>query len=273
MPHPKGSLKHKLHEIIFEADTPRGKLFDLVILFLIILSVVAVMLETVPSIEANYDHTFKVIEWIVTFLFTIEYGLRIYSVKKPFKYVTSFFGIIDLLAILPTYLSIFLPGSQILSIVRAFRLLRVFKVLEMSSFTYQSKIILLAMRSSMIKISVFIFFIVIMVTIFGTIIFFVEGDANPKIDSIPRSVYYSITTLSTVGYGDISPITPLGQFLSSLLMILGYGVIAVPTGIVTSEIISKSRGQTTTQACETCSREGHAHDAIYCKFCGDKLNA
>ena len=272
MPHPKGSLKHKLHEIIFEADTPKGKLFDVVILFLIILSVVVVMLETVPSIDIHYDSTFKKIEWILTILFTLEYGLRIYSVKKPYKYMTSFYGMIDLLAILPTYLSIFLPGSQILATIRAMRLLRVFKILEMSSFTRQSKIIMLAMRSSLVKISVFIFFIVIMVTIFGTVIYFVEHNINPKIDSIPRSVWFSIVTLATVGYGDIVPITALGQFLSAILMVLGYGVIAVPTGIVTSELISSTKTNLSTQACETCSREGHDDDAVHCKYCGDKLN-
>ncbi|MDG2450387.1 MAG: ion transporter [Saprospiraceae bacterium] len=272
MPHPKGSLKHKLHEIIFEADTPKGKLFDVVILFLIILSVVVVMLETVPSIEAIHDRTFRGLEWILTILFTVEYGLRIYSVKRPYKYINSFYGIIDLLAILPTYLSIFLPGSQILATVRAMRLLRVFKVLEMSSFTRQSKIIMLAMRSSMVKISVFVFFIVIMVTIFGTIIYFVEHDANEDIVSIPGSVWFAIVTLSTVGYGDIVPVTTIGKFLSSILMILGYGVIAVPTGIVTSEFISSSSTPSSTQACETCSREGHDADAVHCKFCGDQLN-
>jgi voltage-gated potassium channel len=272
MPHPKGSLKHKLHEIIFEADTPKGKLFDVVILFLIILSVVVVMLETVPSIDIHYDSTFKKIEWILTILFTLEYGLRIYSVKKPYKYMTSFYGMIDLLAILPTYLSIFLPGSQILATIRAMRLLRVFKILEMSSFTRQSKIIMLAMRSSLVKISVFIFFIVIMVTIFGTVIYFVEHNINPKIDSIPRSVWFSIVTLATVGYGDIVPITALGQFLSAILMVLGYGVIAVPTGIVTSELISSTKTNQSTQACETCSREGHDDDSVHCKYCGDKLN-
>lgn len=272
MPHPKGSLKHKLHEIIFEADTPKGKLFDVVILFLIILSVVVVMLETVPSIDIHYDSTFKKIEWILTILFTLEYGLRIYSVKKPYKYMTSFYGMIDLLAILPTYLSIFLPGSQILATIRAMRLLRVFKILEMSSFTRQSKIIMLAMRSSLVKISVFIFFIVIMVTIFGTVIYFVEHNINPKIDSIPRSVWFSIVTLATVGYGDIVPITALGQFLSAILMVLGYGVIAVPTGIVTSELISSTKTNQSTQACETCSREGHDDDAVHCKYCGDELN-
>ncbi|MEE9373595.1 MAG: ion transporter [Saprospiraceae bacterium] len=273
MPHPKGSLKHKLHEIIFEADTPNGKLFDLVLLFLIILSILIVMLETVSNIKASYGHLFRISEWVLTLLFTGEYILRIYSVKKPSRYIFSFFGVIDLLAILPTYLSILLPGSQILAVVRALRLLRVFKILEMSSFTRQSKVIMLAMRSSLVKIGVFIFFIIIMVTIFGTIIFYVEADINPKIDSIPRSVYFSITTLATVGYGDIVPVTALGQFLSSILMIMGYGVIAVPTGIVTSELLNNSYNDTTTQACENCSREGHDKDAIHCKYCGDMLNA
>jgi len=272
MPHPKDSLKHKLHEVIFEADTPNGKLFDLVLLVLIALSVVAVMLETVPKVGIQYAPLLHAVEWIFTILFTIEYILRLYSVKQSIKYASSFYGVIDLLAILPTYISFFVVGSQFLIVVRALRLLRVFKILEMSSFTYQSKIIMLAMRSSMVKITVFLYFVVIMVSIFGTIIFLVESGVNPKFDSIPRSVYYSIVTLTTVGFGDISPITPLGQFLSSILMIMGYGVIAVPTGIVTSELLSKTAKATNSQACENCSKEGHDDDAIHCKYCGDKLN-
>jgi len=240
MPHPKGSLKHKLHVVVFEADTPRGKLFDVVLLVLIFLSVIVVMLETVPSINKNYQSVFKNIEWVVTVLFTIEYFVRIYVVKKPMNYIKSFYGIIDLLAILPTYLSLFLPGSHILAVVRALRLLRVFKILEMSSFTYQSKIIMLAMRSSLPKIAVFIYFVIILVTIFGTIIYFVEGGVNEDINSIPQSIYYSITTLSTVGYGDI--------------------------------LFNKASTKQSNQACENCSREGHDQDAVHCKYCGDKLH-
>ena len=272
MPHPKGSLKHKLHEIIFEADTSRGKLFDEGLLVLIFLSVIVVMLETVPSINQHYDSAFTKFEWVVTILFTIEYFLRIYVVKQPIKYITSFYGVIDLLAILPSYLSLFWAGSHILAVIRALRLLRVFKILEMSTFTYQSKIIMLAMRSSLPKISVFIYFVVILVTIFGTVIYFVEGSINEDINSIPDGIYYAITTLSTVGYGDITPVTFFGKFLASILMVLGYGVIAVPTGIVTSELFNKASIKQSTQACETCSREGHDHDAVYCKYCGDKLN-
>lgn len=272
MPHPKGSLKHKLHEIIFEAGTPKGKLFDIVLLFLILLSVIVVMLETVSSINDLNSGLFNVLEWMMTILFTIEYGLRMYTVKRPSKYVFSFYGIIDLLAILPTYLSLLHPGAEILAVIRALRLLRLFKIMEMSSFTYQSRVIMLAMRSSMTKITVFIFFILIVVTIFGTIIYFVESGVNEKMDSIPRSLYYSIATISTVGYGDIVPVTPIGQFLSSLLMVLGYGVIAVPTGIVTSELLNRAKTDMSSEACENCSREGHDDDAVHCKYCGDKLN-
>ena len=273
MPHPKNSLKHKIHEVIFEADTPKGKLFDEVLLVIIFLSVIAVMLETVPNLRDRYSLLLHQLEWAFTILFTIEYGLRIYSVKKPFKYITSFYGVIDLLAILPTYVSIFIVGSQLLIVVRAFRLLRIFKILEMSSFTYQSKIIMLAMRSSLVKISVFLFFVLIMVIIFGTVIYLVEHPVNPQFDSIPRSVYYSIVTLTTVGFGDIVPITALGQFLSSILMIMGYGVIAVPTGIVTADFLTRSKVKETVRACESCSQEGHSSDAIHCKYCGDRLEA
>lgn len=267
----KYSLKHRMHEIIFEADTRVGKLFDELLLILILLSVIIAMWETVPGLSPKTTQLFHILEWIFTIMFTIEYGLRIYSVGKPIKYITSFYGIIDLLAILPTYISLIFVGTQTLVIIRALRLLRVFRIFKMVSFMHQGKILMLAMRSSLVKISIFLYFVFILVCVFGSVMYLVESE-NPKFDSIPRSVYWSIVTVTTVGYGDITPTTVLGQFLSALLMILGYSIIAVPTGIVTGEFLVNRTPSTNTQVCENCSMEGHEDNAVFCKFCGDKLN-
>ena len=267
------SFKHRLHDIIFEADTRTGKIFDEVLLVLILLSVIVAMWETVPSVDGRYIHLFHVLEWIFTILFTVEYFFRIYSTAKPIKYITSFYGVIDLLAILPSYLSLILAGTHTLVIIRALRLLRVFRIFKMVSFLHQSKVLMLALRSSYVKISIFLYFVIIIVCIFGSIMYVVEGGTNPDFDSIPRSVYWSVVTVTTVGYGDITPNTFIGQFLSAILMILGYAIIAVPTGILTRELMSSQKIGTNTQACHSCASEGHDDDALYCKLCGDKLSA
>lgn len=268
--------KEDLHEIIFEADTPKGKAFDVVLILLILLSVTVVMLETVKSIDLKFHTLFKVLEWVFTIVFTIEYILRLHITKRPMKYALSFFGIIDLLAILPTFLGLFLIGSQIesLLVIRALRLLRVFRVLKMVSFLRHGKIILLALRQSAPKILVFLFFIVIMTVVFGSVMYLVEGSTNSKFSSIPESIYWAIVTLTTVGYGDISPTTPLGKFLASCVMIIGYAIIAVPTGIVSSELINagSDADNSNTQVCRYCSCEGHDENAKYCKKCGELLN-
>lgn len=267
------STKDKLHEIIFEADTPMGKWFDIILLILILLSVITVSLETVPTFTDKYGRLFLYLEWIFTILFTLEYILRIYTVIKPVKYMTSFFGMVDLLSILPTYLSIIVTGTQSLVIIRALRLLRVFRIFKMGHYMKQGDMILKAVKASTTKIMVFLYFIVLMVCIFGAIMYLVEGGTNPGFDSIPRSIYWSIVTLTTVGFGDITPKTDLGQFLSAILMILGYAVIAVPTGIVSSEMIkAKDDYEVSTQHCSNCSCESHDVDAIYCKKCGEILN-
>ncbi len=268
----KYSIKHKLHEIIFEADTREGKLFDEALLVLILFSVVIAMWETVPGLDPKHKYLFHVLEWIFTVLFTIEYFLRIYSTKKPIDYITSFYGVIDLLAILPTYLSLIFVGTQTLVIVRAIRLLRVFRIFKMVGFLRQSKILMLAIRSSTVKISIFLYFVFIVVCVFGSVMYLVEGGSNPQFDSIPRSVYWSIVTVTTVGYGDIAPHTVVGQFFSAILMLLGYSIIAVPTGIVTGEFLTSQKVAINTQVCENCSAEGHDDDAEFCKFCGDRLN-
>ncbi len=266
-------LQEIIHEIIFEADTPKGKIFDIILLVFIVLSVIVVMLESVDWLNQKYITLFHVLEWIFTIFFTIEYVLRLYSVAKPLKYATSFFGIIDLLAILPSYIGLLLVSSQAqyLLSIRAMRLFRVFRIFKLTKFLRQSNIILISLRRSKEKIFVFLVFILLSVTILGSIMYFVEGEANPAFANIPVSIYWAIVTLTTVGYGDISPITPFGQFLAAVVMIMGYSVIAVPTGIVSSELIRSSDESSNTQACKSCSKEGHDDDAEYCKYCGTFL--
>ena len=262
-----------LHEIIFEADTPAGKAFDIALLIAILLSVIIVMLESSKSTSGNYGELFYTIEWILTIFFTIEYALRLYTVTKPLKYATSFYGIVDLLAILPTYLSLFIVGAQSLLVIRALRLLRVFRIFKLFNYMYQGRMIVLALRSSFTKIAVFILFVLLLVTIFGSVMYLIEGGVNEGFDSIPRSIYWAIVTLTTVGYGDISPTTSLGQFLAAIVMIMGYSVIAVPTGIVTAEFARRASDPIElTEACPGCGHEGHDRKADFCSRCGSKLH-
>ncbi|MCT4603681.1 MAG: ion transporter [Marinifilum sp.] len=264
-------LKQKLYDIIFEADTKAGKLFDISLLIIILLSILFVMLESVSSIEKEYSTLLRILEWIVTIIFTIEYFLRIWVVKKAHRYLFSFYGIIDFLAILPTYLALFFAGTQGLVVIRALRLLRIFRILKLNRYTKESTIIIKALHQSRIKISVFLFAILTLVTIIGTVMYLVEGAEN-GFTSIPRSIYWAVVTLTTVGYGDISPITPLGQFLASVVMIIGYAIIAVPTGIVSAELSKTKFQNKSTQVCPNCLMEEHDNDATYCKHCGQKLN-
>ncbi len=263
-------IKEELYEIIFEADTWKGKLFDIVLLAVILLSIALVMLESVQSVRENYRELLKISEWVITIVFTLEYFLRIAIINKPLRYIFSFYGIIDFLAVLPTYLSLVIVGSHSLMIIRVLRLLRVFRILKLTRYTQAGSTLARALWSSRAKISVFIFFVSIIVILVGTLMYLVEGDAG-GFTSIPRSIYWAIVTLTTVGYGDISPITPLGQFLASVLMITGYAIIAVPTGIVTAEII-KTNPKSNTQVCPNCLYESHDDDAVYCKKCGSKIN-
>ncbi|RMF00938.1 MAG: ion transporter [Bacteroidetes bacterium] len=267
-------IRERIHEIIFEADTPLGRTFDVVLLVLISVSVLVVVLESVAPLQAKYPTLFTTLEWIFTIIFTIEYGLRLYSVYQPWKYATSFFGIIDLLAILPTYLSFFIVGSQAFLVIRALRLMRIFRILKLGHFLTEGRFIMAALRASLTKITVFLFFISILVTILGAIMYFIEGGSNEGFNSIPRAIYWAIVTLTTVGYGDITPATAVGQFLSAIVMLLGYAIIAVPTGIVTGEIVKRVRNRqaNNTQVCRFCAREGHDDDAVFCKYCGNILN-
>ncbi len=264
--------KERVHRIIFESETYYGKFFDVLLLILIVLSVILVALETVASIHDNWGKYFLIAEWTMTVIFTLEYVLRIWSTHKPMKYVTSFFGIIDLISIVPTYLSVILTGAHSLMVIRILRLLRIFRVFKMARYLAAGEYIVRSIRLSASKITVFLFFIILMVCIFGAVMYLVEGSINPAFDSIPRSIYWAIVTLTTVGYGDISPMTPLGQMVASLIMIMGYGVIAVPTGIVSTEMAKvKVRELISSEVCRWCSREGHESDAIFCKFCGHSL--
>ena len=268
----KTSFKHKLHEIIYEADTRSGKLFDVVLLIAILASILLVMLESVGSINSKYGYLLNIGEWIITILFSVEYILRIVSIKKPLKYIFSFYGVIDFLSTIPKYLSLFFLGSHHLAALRALRLLRVFRILKLARYVGESNNLMKALKASKAKIAVFLFFVLILCIILGTVMYMIEGEEN-GFTSIPRSVYWAIVTLTTVGYGDIAPHTPLGQFIASIIMILGYGIIAIPTGIVTSEMTKNHMNSVdiNTQSCKSCSAENHKDDAEFCYNCGNKL--
>ncbi len=268
------TLRERTHEIIFEADTSWGKVFDVGLLIAILLSVAVVSLESVRALQAEYGQIFFALEWFFTVLFTIEYLLRIYSVKQSWRYILSFYGMVDLLSILPTYLSLFVAGTQYLITIRALRLLRVFRIFKLANYLIESYVLIQAMRASRVKISVFLGTVLIAVVFLGSAMYLVEGEAESGFTSIPRSIYWAIVTITTVGYGDIAPATPLGQFLSAIIMIMGYGVIAVPTGIVSIELANaheKMRRKLNTTACPNCVRSGHDNDATFCKYCGEAL--
>jgi voltage-gated potassium channel len=265
--------RERLHTIIFKSETPQGRLFDTIIIWVIFFSIIIVMLETVSEFHQTYWWTFFVLEWLFTITFTIEYILRLYSAKNPIRYSTSFFGIVDLLAILPSYLSIFFLGAQNLIIVRAFRLLRVFRIFKMGHFVNEGEIILGALRASRTKIYVFISFVVLMAMIIGSVMYIVEGDTNINLNNIPKGVYWAIVTLTTVGYGDVVAITPFGKLLSTIVMIMGYGVIAVPTGIVTAEISGRvmNMKEVEYKVCNNCGQGEHHTGAVFCHICGNSL--
>lgn len=267
------SLKHRLHVIIQEADTPMGKAFDIILLLAILASVVVVMLDSVASVNQKFSNLFFYLEWTFTIFFTIEYILRIYITTRAFKnYVLSFYGIIDLLAILPTYLGLVVSGTHFMMVIRVFRLIRVFRILKLGRYIGASKVLKESFMNSRHKIAVFLEVIMTIVILMGSIMYIIEGPAN-GFTSIPRGIYWAIVTLTTVGYGDIAPSTVAGQFIASAIMILGYAIIAVPTGIVTSEL-NKSKGKSinlNTQVCENCQWDSHDDDAMFCKKCGASL--
>lgn len=263
------STKEQLGHILFETDTPAARYFDIALLGVILVSVLLVILESVTSIRLRYGEALRIAEWIFTIIFTIEYILRIYTAYNRPKYLFSFFGIVDFLAIVPTYLSLFVVGSQYFMVVRALRLLRVFRVFKLARFVGQASVLVRALEASREKITVFIITVLTVVLIIGSVMFLIEGPQN-GFTNIPISIYWAIVTLTTVGYGDISPKTPLGQMLASLVMILGYGIIAVPTGIISVELARAER-EGRSRSCPNCGHEGHDIDAGYCKRCGEAL--
>jgi voltage-gated potassium channel len=268
---PVASWRYKIYRVIYEAETLPGKIFDVGLIATIIISTVIVLLESVDAYGKAYGEYFRIAEWFITIVFTIEYVLRIISLRRPVHYTTSFYGIVDLLAILPTYIELILPGTHYLMVIRILRILRVFRVLKLTKYLQEGRIVMQALRASRRKIAIFLYAVLTIVVIIGSLMYMIEGRTS-GFTSIPKAIYWAIVTLTTVGYGDIAPQTPVGQFLASLVMILGYAIIAVPTGIVTvemSEAMRKTRP--TTRSCHNCSFELIDADALYCKRCGTKL--
>lgn len=263
-------IRQRINIIIHGVNTPAGKFFDIVLLVVILLSVLLVLLETVQDLDDRFHDTLILLEWIITVFFTIEYILRVVSTQKPLKYIFSFYGIIDFISILPMYLSFFIPSTKILSVVRALRLLRLFRILNLGKFTGQASELKLAINASRTKITVFVFFVFIISILLGAVMYIIESEES-GFTSIPTSIYWCIVTLTTVGYGDIAPITPLGKSIASLIMILGYGIIAVPTGIVTAEIAG-SRKKLFAPNCKNCKSQPLSDNAKFCHNCGSKLN-
>jgi len=266
-------FKQKIHDIIYEADTPAGQFFDIALIAVIILSVVLVALETVVTIHEKYERILNIAEWLITILFTIEYCLRIYSVNNPKKYIFSFYGLIDLLATIPKYLALIFVGAGVetLMAIRALRILRIFRVLHISRYIGETNFLVRALLLSRAKIVIFLLFVLIMCILFGTLMYLVEGPES-GFNNIPTSIYWCIVTITTVGYGDIAPITMFGQFVASILMMLGYGLIAVPTGIISAEMAQRRKNvDVNTIVCSECLNTKHKDDAIFCGKCGSSL--
>ena len=266
--------RQKIHDVIYEADTPAGKVFDITLIILIIISVILVALETVGWINDKYSNFFNTAEWIITILFTIEYILRIISIHHPKNYIFSFYGIIDFLATIPKYISLIFIGAPVeaLMAIRALRILRIFRVLHISRYIGESTFLVRSLLVSRAKIIIFLLFVLIMCILFGTLMYIIEGP-EAGFDSIPESIYWCISTISTVGYGDIVPLTGMGKFLASMLMILGYGIIAVPTGIISAEMAQRKKDvDINTRVCAECMNDKHKDSAIYCHECGSHLD-
>ncbi len=265
----ESNWRHRLYEIVFEAETPSGRAFDMTLTALILLSVVAVFLESVRAMRDVFGNELRIAEWAFTILFSIELLLRLIAVKRPVRYLLSFYGLVDLLAILPTYLSLFIPETRYLLTIRILRLLRIFRVLKLTEYVTGGRVIMDALHASKQKILVFLVAVVTIVTVVGSLMYVIEGEEHGFSD-IPTSIYWAIVTMTTVGYGDLSPQTPIGKLLASIVMIMGYGIIAVPTGIVTAEL-SRRPKTLSTHVCPECHAEGHDVDAVHCKFCGARL--
>lgn len=259
-------MEKKVFEVVFLSDTPSGKLFDLILLVSIVTSVLVTMLETIPYFRSNYFTEFQFVEIVFTSIFTMEYFLRIWCVKKPFNYIFSLYGLIDLFSILPTFIGLFVQGTHYLSVLRLFRVLRMFRILKLTKYIKESSILLNSLMNSRRKIFVFFLFLFITVCFLGSFMYVIESEHNSGFKSIPESIYWAIVTITTVGYGDISPVTPLGKLVASLIMILGYSIIAVPTGIITAGMFQNHSQNNIT--CPNCLTEGHEESANFCKDCG-----
>jgi len=268
-----GPLRESLNEIIFGAETPMGKLFDVVLIISILISVVAIMLDSVVTIQQKYSLELYMVEWFFTILFSLEYLVRLFCVRRPWLYARSFFGLVDLVSIIPTYISLLIPGAKYMLVIRVLRVLRLFRILKLAEYMGEANILMSALTNSRRKIMVFLYTVLTLVVIFGALMYVVEGGEH-GFSSIPKSVYWAIVTLTTVGYGDIVPHSPLGQLMSSAVMILGYGIIAVPTGIYSAELVKayRSDDDVNNEACPACGKTGHDSDADYCKFCGHVLD-
>ena len=263
--------RSRLHEVIYESNTTAGKVFDLSLLLLIVASILVVTLDSVEQYHNAYGKFFSTLEWIFTIVFTLEFILRLISIERPLKYVFSFAGIIDILAIIPSYLSFFYTGAQSLLVLRGLRLLRIFRIFKLTHFLTEMKFLGGAIKGSLTKISIFMLVVLALVIILGSLMYLIEKGEN-GFENIPESIYWAIVTITTVGYGDISPVTPLGKFFASLIMLIGYAIIAVPTGILTNEmLIAARRKQQKNEVCPGCGKDGHDDDAKYCKNCGTAI--
>ncbi|ANS84884.1 ion transporter [Vibrio scophthalmi] len=267
---PKTSLKHHLYVIIFGTHTKAGRAFDISLIIAILISLVVLVLESLPSVMTEWSTELRYCEYAFTALFTLEYILRLYCSPKPKAYATSFYGVIDLLAILPTYLAIFFPAVSFMGVVRLLRVMRIFRVLKLVRYLQDSNILLRSLLMAKRKIFIFFTTVAILVTILGSLIYVIEGPAN-GFTSIPQSIYWAIVTITTVGYGDLVPQTALGKGIASITMLLGYSILAVPTGIITAELNQEMKSHRTLVKCPNCSKSGHESDAMYCKFCGGEL--
>ena len=266
----KGPGKQRLFSVIFRSDTRPGQLFDIALIIAILVSVAAVLLTTVDQLDKRYGVTFYRLEWVFTILFTVEYGLRLYCVRDRIGYAKSFFGVVDLLSILPTYLGLILTGAAPMLVIRILRVLRLFRIMHMARYVGEANLLLEVLVASWRKTLIFVYVLITLVVIFATLIYFVEGDAG-GFTSIPTSMYWAIVTMTTVGYGDIIPQTALGKFLASALMITGYGIIAVPMGIYFAEFTEANKRRKNKQSCPSCSLKGHEADAVHCRACGAEL--
>ena len=266
----RSQLQNRLNEIIFGTETKAGKNFDIFLLVVILLSTFVVLLDSVSTFSAPTHHALKKLEWFFTILFTVEYIARLYCSPHPMRYARSFYGLVDLISIVPSYIAIFFAGSQYFLVVRLLRLLRLFRILKLFRYSGEANLLVRALWSSRRKILIFLFVILVFAAIFGALMYLIEGTEN-GFTSIPQSIYWAIVTITTVGYGDVSPVTPLGKMLSSLVMILGYSIIAVPTGIITAELANEMRLERSLKRCKNCGRAGHETDAMHCKFCGASI--